>query len=440
MKIKSDRRLIKLLLGIFIVLFLTSCHSKYINLGIRTDGTIAWNNDSTAFAFIARTRLYRKPEGITKFPDGGIPKNEYRDFSIFLFDVKHKKLKHLVNLNEFYISSAYRWLSMSQISLELRDSLLFYKLKKPYKHNIKYIDEKTNPNFLENISKTYAVNIYTCEKSVIDTNKYQHLFKSKRETLHPNIRKKYLSDIPYKDWGINIKKLYPQSKNTYMEYIIEGKGAIDIIFEQIVPEFTVEDKKYIIDEMIKKQKTLLKDWNKLDREKDPYRRSKRKDKYINYIKYTEDIKKKFKIPSVIDKLAEQKKVLRNLQNHNIIIPNSLKFKDLFVYDQGYDVTFELTDTDSVSIEKYKKWFQNMVAHLLNNKWELDKQTKFEKPDTNGIVITDLINFMWEHTTLKYADEKNKHYLELGVNYSKNEDKHKFFKFSVSEEYIYKFNN
>ena len=188
---------------------------------------------------------------------------------------------------------------MSQISLELRDSLLFYKLKKPYKHNIKYIDEKRNPNFLEDISKTYAVNIYTRKKSVIDTNKYQHLFKNKRETLHSNIRKKYLADIPYKDWGINIKELYPQSKSTYMDYIIEGSGLIDVIFEQIVPEFTTEDKKYIIDEMMKKQKALLKDWNKLDREKDPYRRSKRKGKYINYIKYTKNIKKKFNVFSYI---------------------------------------------------------------------------------------------------------------------------------------------
>ena len=435
MKKRSGRRLIKLLLGISVVLFLTSCHSKYLNLEIKTDGTNVWNKDSTAFAFVARIRLYRRPEGITKFPDGGTSKNEYQDFSLYLFDVKHKKLKHLVCLNEFYIGSAYRWLSISQVALELQDSLLFYRLKKPYNHNIKYIDEKRKPNFLEDISKTYSVNIYTHKKS-----EYQHLFKDKRKILHSNIRKKYLADIPYKDWGINIKELYPQSKSTYMDYIIEGSGLIDVIFEQIVPEFTSEDKKHIVDEMIKKQKVLLKDWNKLDREKDPYRRSKRKDKYINYIKYTENIKKKFKIPSVIDKLAEQKEVLRNLQGYKINIPNSFKFKKLFVYDQGYDVRFELTDADSVSIEKYKKWFQNRVIHLLNSKWELDKQTKFEKPDTNGIVITNLINFMTEHTTLKYSDEKYKYYLEIGINYCEREDKHNFFYFSVSEEHIYKANN
>ena len=108
MKTKTQNRLREVLVGITFIFLLSSCSSKYLNIAIRTDGTIAWNKDRSEFAFIAKTSLYRMPIGIARFPDGGMSKTEYLDFSLYHYNIKHNKLTHLINLNEFYLGSAYR--------------------------------------------------------------------------------------------------------------------------------------------------------------------------------------------------------------------------------------------------------------------------------------------------------------------------------------------
>jgi len=290
--------LIKLLLGISFVFLLGSCHSMYLNGGFRTDGTIVWNEDRSAFAFVAKTSLYRRPVGIATFPDGGMVKNEYMDFSLYYFDIKQKKLSHLINLNEFYLGSAYRWLSIKQVALDLQDSFLFYKLIEPYDYNIQYIKEDRITGFLEDISKTYRINIFTQEKDVVDATAYKHLFDNKREKLEPSSAKNYFSNLSFSDWGIKIKELYPQSKNTYMKYIIEKEGDILIrndILKQIVPEFTRRDKEYILKKMKERAQNLYNDFKKTNEIKDPYRRSLKQDKYEDYLEYMDEIKKQLNI-------------------------------------------------------------------------------------------------------------------------------------------------
>ena len=110
-------------------------------------------------------------------------------------------------------------------------------------------------------------------------------------------------------------------------------------------------------------------------------------------------------------------------------------KVLELVQERNDVEFELKYADSTNIDKYKKWFRNKVTYLLNNKWDVDEQTKYEKPDSTGIVTKDEINFVWEHTGLKYKDKIHAYYLELSIDYGiKYKDKSKFFTFSVSEEH------
>lgn len=428
----------KMLIAISFVFFLTSCHSDYLNLEIRKDGTFAWNKDSTAFAFIARTRLYRMPVGIAKFPDGGQTKNEYLRFSLYYFDIKQKKLTHLIDLNEFFLRPEYRWLSFSQIALNLQDSLLFYKLKKPSDYVIIHIDEKRPPNYLEDISKIYSISLLKYQKSVVDTTVHNHLFDNKREILKFSSTKDYLSGLKYSDWSINLKELCPQSKNTYMDYIVkeEGNGNMrQVIFEQIVLEFTKKDREDMLKEMQKRKQLLYKEFRKLDRETDPYRQSLAKDRYKNYILYIEEIKRKLNIPTQKNKIAEQTEVLRNLKKLGISIPDDFEFKEVLFIGEGYEAEFELKKADSTNIDKYKKWFRNQVTNLLNHQWELDKQTKFEKPDSAGIVVSDLVNFIFEHTGLKYKDKAVTIFLDLSIDYGiRGDNKSKFLTFSVSEEY------
>ena len=285
------------MLGIIIIFLLDSCHSKYLSIEIRTKGSpVAWNKDKTEFAFIAKRRLYRVPVGIARFPDGGMTKTEYIDFSLYHYSIKQKKLTHLIGLNEFYLGPGYRWSSFRQINLKLKDSLLFYKLSKPSGYAVKYLDEYRQPNFFKDISKTYSVNIYTHQKSIVDTTVFTNKFNHNRERMERSSARKYLSSLTYSDWGINLKEFYPQSKSAYMDYIVNGIGDSKMrqaIFEQIIPELTQKDCQNIIKRMQKQKQIFYKEFNKLDEKKDPYRRSIRKERYDNYILYIKEIKNKF---------------------------------------------------------------------------------------------------------------------------------------------------
>ena len=430
MKTKAKNRFIKVLLGITLIFLFSSCHSKYLSVEIRTKGsTVVWNKDSSAFAFIAKTRFYRMPVGIAKFPDGGMTKTEYQDFSLYHYNIKHKKLTHLISLNEFYLVPAYRWIDFSQINLKLKDSLLFYKLTKPY-FKVKYID-KEKPNFLKDISNTYSINIHTHQKSVVDTTIFQNIVNPKRERVESSSARKYLPGIKYSDWGINLKELYPQSKSTYIDYIIQGEGNENMrqaIFEQIAPDFTKKDKNKIIAEMTNNQKHFLAEYNHSNRKLEL------KNRYIAYYNYIKEIKKKLNIPFQENKFAEQEKTLKNLKSLGINIPNDFKFTELVLIGEGYDAEFKLQEADSIKIQHYKNWFRNLVASFRGNKWEIDEQTVYEKPNSYGIVVRDEINFIWEHTGLKLIDKKGSHFLILGINYNvKSKDKSKSFTFSVSKE-------
>jgi len=288
-------RLLLVVLALIMFLF-TSCHSKYINLAIRTDGTIAWNNDSSAFAFVAKTELFRSPVGIAKFPDGGMITNEYLDFALYHFDIKHNKLTRLAELNDFYLRNDYRWSSIGYLNLDLQDTLLFYKLGKPSGYDLKNIKER-HPDILINIAKTYKININTLKKETVDTTINSHLFYRKRENFRFSSAKKYLSNLKYADWGIVLKDIYPKSKKYYMDMIIEKEGNDKMrqaIFQQIIPDFTEQDKKTVLGKMEERMKELYEDYKNTDKLKDPYQRGLKKDKYLDYQEYLDMVKKRFK--------------------------------------------------------------------------------------------------------------------------------------------------
>ncbi len=424
-----------LLISFILTMLLSSCHSKYINLGMRTDGTVAWNNDSSAFAFVARTCLYRRPTGIAKFPDGGTTKNEYLDFSLYHFDIKQNKLTHLVSLNEFFMGSGYRWLSIRQVELSLNDTTLYYKLPEPYDYNLKYINEKEHPEFLRNIAKTYKININTLKKDSVSAANNSHLFNKKREIFSSSSAKKYLANLTYADWGIELKKIYPQSKNFYMDMIIEqgNKNTRECIFQQIAPGFTDKDKKYIVEKMFNKQQELLNDYETTSKKTDVYQKSLKKDRYLEYTKYLAEVYKKMNFPIPPDNRANnQKEVVERLKKYDINISDDFNFDKVDFIGQDYDAEFELKNADSTNIKKYKKWYREKVAYLLKNGWTSDSQT-YDKDDTlvDGIVVTNMINFIWEHTELKKNTRNSVTFLELGISYDIKSKK--YLDLSISEE-------
>ncbi|MCF6240302.1 MAG: hypothetical protein L3J74_03025 [Bacteroidales bacterium] len=286
--------LLIIIFGTVFISILSSCHSEYLNLEIKTDGTIAWNRDSSGFAFVARKRLYQDPKGIATFPDGGRVKNVFLDFSLYYYDIKNKNLSHLTGLNNFYNSLSYRWLSIKQVQLSLNDSVLYYKMIAPYDYDIKNLKESSS-QILKDIPKIYKINIQTLKKDTVDKKLYNNLFNKKREKLTTKVYKRYLKNLNCADWGIDLKKLHPQSKNTYIDYLVKKEGNTDFrecIFQQKIPNFTKNERNIILNKMQKQKQKLYEKYLSFDEKKDPYRKGKAKRAYEDYLLYINDVKKR----------------------------------------------------------------------------------------------------------------------------------------------------
>lgn len=414
---------VKIVIVVFTLLLINSCHSKFISLGNQICRNPAWNDSKTAVTFVALQTASRAPIGIAKFPDGGRYKVVYSNLGLYIYKLNSDTLVKLTDLKELTIHSK----NNIKFKLAIVDSLVYY--------NVSFMRSRPN-NSLTIVKyskhKFYSINIKTKTINKIDSSVFFTEYNK-----HANSNKASLSEtttlvknITYSNWGLVLKNIYPQSKNIYFEYLLEAKAG-KAIFEQIVPEFSENDKKYIIKKMKDKQQKLLINYETTSKENDVYRKSLKKKAYLNYSKYFKDVKKKFSFPVPDDNVAVRNKVINSLKKLKINISNDFKIKEIKIIGKGYDSEFELKNADSTSIDKYKKWFYNIVAYLLNNKWGLSKQTIFEKPNSAGIINGNLININWEHTELKYTGKDNVRFINLSI-LSDIDWKHNF-SFSVSEE-------
>ncbi len=294
LKFKPAKLGIHFFTGIFIALTMMSCSSEYLNLEIKTDGTMAWNKDSTAFVFVAEKRLYKMPRGIAKFPDGGKSKNVYLDFSLYYYSLKNNKLTNIGSLNNFYNKASYSWLDISQVRLSLTDSFLFFKMPEPSSYDLKALKERA-PQILDAIRKIYKIDLQTFAKDTVEAVLYNRLFDKKRESFPTELYKRYLKKLSCSDWGIDIREIYPQTEKVYTDYIVKKEGNKDFrdcALRQIISGFSQKERKSIIGKMQKHKQELYDDYLSFDEKKDPYRKGMAKDKYEDYKLYMNEIEKK----------------------------------------------------------------------------------------------------------------------------------------------------
>lgn len=102
-EIKRDQAIYTIFLSAVMIFLFNGCHSKNITIKTTYSSRYAWNNDNSAFAFVAINEIYRNPVGIAKFPDGGTTLSVYRDRSLYYYEIDKKQLHRIANLNIFNI-------------------------------------------------------------------------------------------------------------------------------------------------------------------------------------------------------------------------------------------------------------------------------------------------------------------------------------------------
>ena len=427
---KSDNKIIsKIIFLIIIALTFTSCSSKFVAIDNSICDYSTWNDSKTSVGLVALQRVYKKPVGIAKFPDGGQPTPVYSKMSIYVYHVDSSSLVKLLDLNGLTTDDYLPAKDNIRFHLILDDTYLYFNIASI--SNNRGMDELTKTKY--STEKAYAIDLKTKDIKEIDKALFLSKYNKnkKKNTISSNDLSKLLSDIPYSHWGVILKDIYPQSQQAYMEYIIQNK-ANKAILEQIIPTFTDKEKKDLIKKMIAKQRVLLHDYENTSKEDDVYQKSIKLSTYLTYKKYLKEIYQRLGFQSPTDnKVKNTQKALDDLVKYNIKIPKDFKLIGSDFFAEGYKMEFQLKDANSTNIQKYKLWFEDKVAYLLKNSWSLSKQTKFEKPKRNGIVTHSYVNFQTEHTELKYSTKNSVHFLELNISYDLNT--HKKLNFTLSHE-------
>ena len=296
-------KILRILFLFSIVLILSSCHSKYGRLTTTFSSRMAWNHDSTAFAFAAMNEIYRKPKGIATFPDGGMTKTEYFDAALYYFDTTEKKLHRVTGFEEkgrfFNGRDPYKYMDLA-----FAGPKIYFKLDEPLDSDIKSAarqvrKEKDSLELIKSLHYIYKTHVYDIHTgTIVDTDSLPPGVKwtPARTSDHQRVmQKSYLKDFTPSDWGIDIRKQYPQSKKDYFDYIIYRKGYYDLVLEQIAPGFTEKDKKHLLKKMTQVQQNFYRAYKKYSAKKGDYNESqaeKAHDYYTSYTQYMETVRKR----------------------------------------------------------------------------------------------------------------------------------------------------
>lgn len=288
-----------LLIAMFIVLFLSSCSSKYLTLSTGYSDSMPLSDNNSTFAFVTINKLYKMPIGIAKFPDGGTTTKVYYDVALYYYDIAKGKLNRIVDLND--IRALYpKDIDYVSIKLALNNSIIYYKINEPRQREIEYSkkyarseEEKLKlDKAIKYVSKIHAYNIKTKESLVVKSLPSNVEWYKKNYKQRKLLKSNYLTKLSYSDWNIILKDIYPQSQKTYMQYIIQKEQGhiLEAVYEQIVPSFDKEDIDYILAEMDDRKKELYDEYK--NNSDGVYQESLKRDKYNKYVEYIEKTRNK----------------------------------------------------------------------------------------------------------------------------------------------------
>lgn len=282
--------LLKLLLSFIFVISFSSCHSKYVSLKneVCRNGAV-WNNDKTQIAFVTIQSASRAPEGISTIPDGGQREIEYCNLVLYTYNTKISKLTKLTEFKDVcYTASRDNY----YIDLVFNKSSIYYNINLiGWKTRVeKQVREKYKDKYFSIDTKTKKITQIEKPDFTVQYKKYNKSNQISFKDIH-NI----LKEVPCNKWGLNLQKIYPQSKEDYKDYLINGhinKLTYNCIINQIASSFTKNDINDIIKEMQIHKNDLYKEYQSFDAN-DPYRKSIKLDEYNEYLNKIKETKKRF---------------------------------------------------------------------------------------------------------------------------------------------------
>ena len=254
------------LLFIMLVLLSSCNYSEYLTINISTHHGSQWDSTKGKIAFIASVKAYRKAEGISRFPDGGIPKYLKNSVAIYLFDPASLSLKKITSFNDLtglIGASRSNW----KTKIAFADTVLYYHVNPVSNWDFyKKQENKTLHNTIDSLTKKYnsfyIYHLHTGNITRTDSFNFIKNYKNSKEknSISLTTLNKKLSEVPLSEWNLNVQKIYPKSNKQYIHETIylenDCKTTRRAVVEQIISQLSAKEIHQLIDKMDKHKKKL----------------------------------------------------------------------------------------------------------------------------------------------------------------------------------------
>lgn len=275
---------LKYVLGLGVLLLLTSCYSDYLHLDYSLHHGACRNKEDTRVAFIVSKCAYRPAKGIARFPDGGTPDYLLEETTLYIFDREKKEVKKLVDfddLSEFLGCQRSSWKS----KLTYADSLVYYSVSPVMewqwymKEADTHQDSQRIPILREKYSRPFVLNEKAMKIAHTDSSSFVSAYQKDQEVDFTKFNHQ-LKEVPLSELGLVVKDIYPKSDKDYIKETIFLKNTSSLSRQAVIEQIISKQSK-------QKIKGLL-------REMEEYKNSLEGSEKTEYESHSEDVYKEIK--------------------------------------------------------------------------------------------------------------------------------------------------
>jgi hypothetical protein len=251
-----EKNFITNILIVSMAFLFTSCYSEYLTMEYKVNSGAVWNDKQTKVAFVASSQAYRRPKGITTFPDGGKPKYLLRDVGLYVFNCENKSLDKLITFSDLYRELGFYSIGWD-LKLVLTDSTILYLLA-PILGWDRKIEGAFSPQNLqyrkslkEKYGQPYAFNMHTKTSTTVDSTTFNNLLIKSEECDLAWLRQQ-LTTVPLANFGLKPKEIYPKSDREYIHETIYLRNGSTVTRRAVVEQIIATKPKAKIESILKK--------------------------------------------------------------------------------------------------------------------------------------------------------------------------------------------
>jgi hypothetical protein len=241
---KVKTHLLRIVVPVFLIVFLSGCHSDYVILDYDMHHGACYNQDSSKIALFVSTFGFLPAKGLSRFPDGGQAKMLHENVTLFLMTTDSTELTRIADFPELTAMIGARRLAWETKLCFKGDSLFFqvsptsdFDFIKAYTE--KYADDSVKINAVKN--KYGKCVLYHPDLSSIRAieaarNCFDEAIKADFMTA-----KHLLDSFSLKEIGLDLLEVHPKSKKHYLKGLQNGKINSELTRRAINEQLTINN-------------------------------------------------------------------------------------------------------------------------------------------------------------------------------------------------------